>query len=65
MSRLLIAESLTKCSLVDVYTSWEYQLIVRGHSMSIATTGEPLKKGHFRANSFVPCREVVPILEVK
>ena len=27
-------------------------------------TVEPLKKGHFGANSFVPCREVVPISEV-
>ena len=24
---------------------------------------EPLNKGHFGANSFVPCREVVPISE--
>ena len=29
------------------------------------TTVEPLNKGHFGANSFVPCREVVPISEVK
>ena len=28
-------------------------------------TVEPLNKGHFGANSFVPCREVVPISEVK
>ena len=28
------------------------------------STLEPLKKGHFGANSFVPCREVVPISEV-
>ena len=27
------------------------------------TTVEPLNKGHFGANSFVPCREVVPISE--
>ena len=27
-------------------------------------TVEPLSKGHFRANSFFPCREVVPISEV-
>ena len=26
-------------------------------------TVEPPNKGHFRANSFVPCREVVPISE--
>ena len=26
---------------------------------------EPPNKGHFGANSFVPCREVVPISEVK
>ena len=28
-------------------------------------TVEPPNKGHFGANSFVPCREVVPISEVK
>ena len=28
-------------------------------------TVEPLNKGHFGANTFVPCREVVPISEVK
>ena len=28
-------------------------------------TVEPLNKGHFGANSFVPYREVVPISEVK
>ena len=28
-------------------------------------TVEPLNKGHFGANSFVPCREVVLISEVK
>ena len=28
-------------------------------------TVEPLNKGHFGDNSFVPCREVVPISEVK
>ena len=27
-------------------------------------TVEPLNKGHFGANNFVPCREVVPISEV-
>ena len=27
------------------------------------TTVEPLNKGHFGANTFVPCREVVPISE--
>ena len=27
-------------------------------------TVEPPNKGHFGANSFVPCREVVPISEV-
>ena len=26
---------------------------------------EPPNKGHFGANSFVPCREVVPISEVE
>ena len=28
-------------------------------------TGEPLNKGHFGGNNFVPCREVVLISEVK
>ena len=28
-------------------------------------TVEPLNKGHFGANSFVPCREVVLLSEVK
>ena len=28
-------------------------------------TMEPPNKGHFGANSFVPCREVAPISEVK
>ena len=32
---------------------------------SQANTVEPPNKGHFGANSFVPCREVVPISEVK
>ena len=31
----------------------------------IPCTVEPPNKGHFGANSFVPCREVVPISEVK
>ena len=30
-----------------------------------STTVEPPNKGHFGGNSFVPCREVVPISEVK
>ena len=30
-----------------------------------SSTVEPPNKGHFGANSFVPCREVVPISEVK
>ena len=35
-------------------------------SLGIVTnTVEPPNKGHFGANSFVPCREVVPISEVK
>ena len=32
---------------------------------TVLYTVEPLNKGHFGANSFVPCREVVPISEVK
>ena len=31
---------------------------------TIATV-EPPNKGHFEANRFIPCREVVPISEVK
>ena len=30
----------------------------------VTITVEPPNKGHFEANSFVPCREVVPISEV-
>ena len=30
----------------------------------IVNTGEPPNKRHFGGNSFVPCREVVPISEV-
>ena len=29
------------------------------------TTVEPLNKGHYGANDFVPCREVIPFSEVK
>ena len=31
----------------------------------LKTTVEPLNKGHYEAKDFVPCREVVPISEVK
>ena len=31
--------------------------------LSEVNTVEPPNKGHFGANSFVPCREVVPISE--
>ena len=31
----------------------------------VSCTVEPPNKGHFGANSFVPCREAVPISEVK
>ena len=31
----------------------------------ISSTVEPPNKGHFGANGFVPCREVVPFSEVK
>ena len=39
---------------------------IQSESMTyiIRYTVEPLNKGHFGANSFVPCREVVPISEV-
>ena len=36
-----------------------------GLSSAHIYTVEPPNKGHFGANSFVPCREVVPISEVK
>ena len=36
---------------------------VRQHYDGI--TVKPPNKGHFDANCFVPCREVVPIAEVK
>ena len=32
---------------------------------SVFSKVEPQNKGHFVANSFVPCRGVVPISEVK
>ena len=32
---------------------------------SISITVEPPNKGHYGANDYVPCREVVPISEVK
>ena len=35
------------------------------HQVRTPYTVEPLNKGHFGANSVVPCREVVPISEVK
>ena len=35
-----------------------------GH-LGCAYTVEPPNKGHFWANSFVPCREVDPVSEVK
>ena len=40
-------------------------LISEVHTPPCVVTVEPLNKGHFGANSFVPCREVVPISEVK
>ena len=33
----------------------------KGHKIRLCYTVEPSNKGHFRANSFVPCRDVVPI----
>ena len=49
-----------------------YELLGRGNTGCIedmlgtrSYTVEPLNKGRFGANSFVPCREVVPISEVK
>ena len=33
--------------------------------MCVGNTVEPPNKGHFGANSFVPCREAVPISEVE
>ena len=39
--------------------------VVFGDEKKLGSTVEPLNKGHFGANSFVPCREVVPISEVK
>ena len=35
------------------------------HMRIAVYTVEPPNKGHFGANNFVPCREVVPISEVK
>ena len=46
---------------------FERNLCTRGqHSYCLVRyTVEPPNKGHFGANSFVACREVVPISEVK
>ena len=38
---------------------------IKHRSAPIYTVEPPNNKGHFGANSFVPCREVVPISEVK
>ena len=35
------------------------------HPLITQKKGEPLNKGHYGANDFVPCREVVLISEVK
>ena len=44
----------------------EPEVILRSGRLSFSIhTVEPLNKGHFGANSFIPCREVVPISEVK
>ena len=41
-------------------------LMAWAHTLLAYTTAvEPSNKGHFGANSFVPCREVVPISDVK
>ena len=45
---------------------WERKhVIMYKFQRSTAYTEEPSNKEHFEANSFVPCREVVPISEVK
>ena len=51
-----------KSALTQLAAVWsgDEQHEVRGRN-----TVEPPNKGHFGANSLVPCREVVPILEVK
>ena len=48
---------------LDPHNGGEYHCPV--HIIIVDYTVEPLNKGHFGANSFVPCREVVPISEVK
>ena len=46
-------------------THYYYSVVkVVPHRRDFETTVEPPNKEHFGANSFVPCREVVPISEV-
>ena len=53
------------------YRDWETFVDLTTHGSSVVKsthveyTVEPPNKGHFGTNSFVPSREVVPILEVK
>ena len=61
---LLLMQVSLKHLCVYVYTysvSQKYTSSVL--TESIVNTVEPPSKGHFGANSFVPCREVVPISE--
>ena len=46
-------------------SKFEKKLFLTPNPFYIIDTVEPPNKGHFGANSFVPCREVVPISEVK
>ena len=43
---------------------YSYVLLFSIILLYVSITVEPLNKGHFGANSFVPCREVGPISEV-
>ena len=42
----------------------KHSLSFEGLSLSLSTTVEPLRKGRFGEMAYVPCREIVPILEV-
>ena len=51
--------------LLSAPPEWRLAGSLEGEKERKLCTVEPLNKGHFGANNFVPCREVVPISEVK
>ena len=59
------AEETQHCNTITVTALCSTQCACGTTAGWVYFTVEPLNKGHFGANSFVPCREVVPISEVK